>query len=210
MRSNNHNSKSFAPTFDLETMADESATAAQLAQVWARRAYELAKEPPPTATGQTLDLLLFWVGQEQYGIEVSHIREIFPVQQLTPVPRTPNFVVGVFNARGRIISVIDLQAFLDMSGSVGNRSKPFDIDQAKIIVVTNSDPTSAADPIEIGIIVEEVTDVVTLFEKDIEPPLTTYTEAHSGYLRGITADMLAVLNLNAILDDKRLIVDEEL
>jgi purine-binding chemotaxis protein CheW len=208
MRSNNRNSKSLAPTFHPEILEDGPVSAAQLAHVWARRAYELAKEPPPEVTGETLDLLVFWMGSEQYGIEVSNVREIFPAQQLTPVPRTPNFVAGVFSARGRIISVIDLRAFLGLSRSGGNKPEKPDKDQAKIIVVTNNDFTAAH--IEVGILVEEVTDVVTLFEKDIEPPLTTHTGAHPEYLRGITADMLAVLNLDAILNDKQLIVSEEL
>jgi len=210
MRSNNHNSKSIIPASQLEILDDDSVSAAQLAQVWARRAYELAEEPPPAVTGQTLDLLVFWLGRERYGIEVNNVCEIFPVQQLTPVPRTPNFVAGVFSARGRIISVIDLRAFLNLSGSVGIGPEKSETNQAKIIVVTNTDLTSATAQMEVGILVEEITDVVTLFEKDIEPPLTTHTGAHPEYLWGISADMLAVLNLNAILNDKQLIVSEEL
>jgi purine-binding chemotaxis protein CheW len=209
MQSNNRNSKSLAPVSHPEILEDEPVSAAQLAQVWARRAYQLAEEPPPEVTGETLDLLVFWMGPERYGIEVSNVREIFPAQQLTPVPRTPNFVAGVFSARGRIISVIDLQAFLGLSDSGGSGSDKPEKDQAKIIVVSNNDFTATA-YIEVGILVEEVTDVVTLFEKDIEPPLTTHTGAHPEYLRGITADMLAVLNLDAILNDNQLIVSEEL
>jgi len=198
------------PASSLEILADDSVSAAELARVWARRAYELAKEPPPAVTGQTLDLLVFWLGRERYGIEVSNVCEIFPVQQLTPVPRTPDFVAGVFSARGRIISVIDLRAFLGLSGSGGNGTEKPEINQAKIIVVNNTDLTSITAQMEVGILVKEVTDVVTIFKEDIEPPLITQTGACSEYLQGVTADMLGVLNLNALLNDKQLIVSEEL
>jgi purine-binding chemotaxis protein CheW len=194
----------------LGILDEDSVSAAELARVWARRAYELAEEPPPIVTGQTLDLLVFWLGGERYGLDVSNVSEIFPAQQLTPVPRTPNFVTGVFSARGRIISVIDLRAFLELPGSGGKGRDKAEMNQAKIIVVTNPDLTSPTAHMEVGILVEDVTDVVTIFKEDIEPSLITQTGAHPEHVRGITADMLVVLNLNALLNDKQLIVCEEL
>ncbi len=210
MRANNQNSKTFLPAAYRKTLSEDSLSPAELAQVWARRAYQLAEAPPAPVTGQTVDLLVFWLGRERYGLEVGNVREIFPVQQLTPVPRTPNFVAGVFSARGRIISVIDLPAFFGLAGAAGNGTGKSEIDQAKIIVVTNTDLSSATAHMEVGILVDEVSDVVTIFKEDIEPPLITHTEAHFEHLWGITADMLVVLNLNALLNDKRLIVFEEL
>ncbi len=210
MRLNNQNSKALIPAAHLEVLSEGELTAAELARVWARRAYQLAEAPPAPVTGETVDLLIFWLGKERYGLEVSNVREIFPVQQLTPVPRTPNFVAGVFSARGRIISIIDLRAFLGLAGAAGNGTGKPGMSQAKIIVATNTDLTSATAQMEVGLLVEEVTDVVTIFKKDIEPPLISHTGAHSDYLRGVTADMLVVLNLNALLNDKRLIILEEL
>ena len=84
------------------------------------------------------------------------------------------------------------------------------MNQAKIVVVTNTDLSSATAQMEVGLLVEEVNDVVTIFKEDIEPPLITHTGAYFEHLWGITADMLVVLNLNALLSDKRLIVFEEL
>jgi purine-binding chemotaxis protein CheW len=175
---------------------------AQLAEIWAHRAYELAEEPPGEAIGQTLDLLVFWLGGERYGLEVTNVREIYPLEQLTPVPRTPDFVAGVFSARGRILSVIDLRAFFGLP-AIGLS------DQTKIIVVTNTDPTSETAQMEVGILADEVADVVTTFNEDIQPPLTTHTGARAEYIQGIADNMLVVLNLNTLLSDKALIVQEE-
>lgn len=181
----------------------ELLSAAELAEVWARRAEALAQEPPAEATGQTTNQLVFWIGGEQYGIEVAHVREIYPLTQLTPVPRAPNFVVGVFSARGRIISVIDLRAFLGRS--------PLEIsDQSKIVVVTNTDSGSETGQMEVGLLTDDVADITTIFKEDIEPPLAIHSGVIAKYLYGITADMLLVLNLNALLNDKKLIVHEEI
>jgi len=187
------NSKSPVPTSQAEI-----SNPAELAEIWARRAYELAEETLAPATGQTVDLLVFWLGNERYGLGVSNVREIYPLEQLTAVPRTPSFVAGVFSARGRIISVIDLRAFLGLPTTGLS-------DQTKIIVVSNTDQT-----LEMGILADEVSDVVTVFKDNIEPPLITQASVPSEHLQGITADMLVVLNLNALLGDQRLIVQEEI
>lgn len=187
------------------TQEEGALSSTELAEIWARRAYELAQEPPAPATGQTIDLLVFWLGKERYGIEVTNIREIYPLEQLTPVPRTPNFVAGVFSARGRILSVVDLCAFFDLP-AIGLS------DQTKIIVAANTEPrsTPGGQILEVGILADEVADVITIFKEDIQPPLTTHTGVRAEYIQGITADLLVVLNLGALLSDKRLIVQEEL
>lgn len=183
---------------------EDSLSATVLAKIWARRAYELAEEPPPEATGQTMDLLVFWLGGERYGVEVTSVREIHPLERLTPVPRTPEFVVGVFSARGRILSVVDLRAFMGLP-PVGLS------DQTKIIVVTNTDQSSETAGMEIGILADDVADVTTIFKDDIEPPLATaHVSARAEYVLGISPEMLVVLDLNVLLGDQQLIVYEEL
>jgi purine-binding chemotaxis protein CheW len=184
---------------------------AQLAEIWARRAYELAQEPPAPTTGKTIDVLVFWLGKERYGIEVTNVREIYPLEQLTLVPRTPPFVAGVFNARGRILSVIDMAAFFELPAKPNGKTKG-ETSQPKIIVVANNDPNArnSREMVEMGMLADEVADVVTIFKQDMQPPLTTHTGVRAEYIQGITADLLVVLNLNALLNDKRLIIQEEL
>lgn len=192
------------PGPDLEINGQEEELSPQeLAQIWARRAYELAEAPPAPMLGQTLDLLVFWLDGERYGLEVTNVREIYPLEQLTPVPRTPNFVTGVFSARGRILSVVDLRAFMGLSATELT-------DQTKIIVVGHTNPASEMGQMEIGLLADEVADVLTVFKEDIDPPLTTHTDTRTEYIHGVTTDLLVVLNLNTLLNDKRLIVYEEI
>jgi purine-binding chemotaxis protein CheW len=192
-----------------DTQEEQTLSPDELAEIWAQRAYELAQEPPAPVTSRTIDLLVFWLGKERYGVEVTNIREIYPLEQLTTVPRTPKFVAGVFSARGRIISAIDLSTFFDLPPI-----KPSG--QSKIIVVADTDLSvanakhAAGHLLEVGILADEVADVVTIFKEDIQPPLTTHTGVRAEYIQGITSDLLVVLNLTALLSDKRLIIQEEL
>ncbi len=203
--SNNNNRQEKTDFFEMQE--DLSLDSEELVEVWARRAYELALEPPAPVTGKTLDLLVFWLGKERYGVPVSYIREIYPLEQLTPVPRTPSFVAGVFSARGRILSVIDLSAFFELPAIKQSA-------QTKIIVVADSDLSAGNmqrnNILEVGILADEVADVVTIFKEDIQPPLTTHTGLRAEYIQGITSDLLVVLNLDALLSDHRLIIQEEL
>ncbi|MCL4296880.1 MAG: chemotaxis protein CheW [Anaerolineae bacterium] len=202
-----------SPAADLQspTFTDDLLSPAELAEIWAQRAYALAQEPPPALTGQIITLLVFRLNSEHYGIDVSHVHEIYPWQQLTPIPRTPSFVAGVFSARGRILSVIDLRTFFGLPIPVSSHARgQAEINQTKIIVVANTDTTSETTRIEVGLLVDEVIDVQTVFTKEIEAPLTTQDGIHAHHIRGVTPDLLVVLELNALLSDKQLIIKDEL
>jgi purine-binding chemotaxis protein CheW len=207
--SDNHHSKEIVPSSWLLASdiseVEEELSLDELGKILARRAYTLAEPPAVETTGQTLDLLVFLLNSEQYGLEVAHVREIYPLEQLTPVPRTPDFVVGVFSARGRLISVIDLRSFLGLPTlsppSPHERQEQRGANQGKIVVVATAD-------LEVGLLADEVTDVITIFKDELEPALTTQMGSHAEFAQGITPNMLVVLNMKTLLGDKRLIIHE--
>jgi purine-binding chemotaxis protein CheW len=179
----------------LTLVEDTDLSQEQVAQVLAQRAYELAKLPEDEVKGDLLHLLLFQLSGGQYAIEVMQVREIFPPQLLTPVPRTPDFVVGVFSARGRLISVIDMGIILGLRPTTVAAN-------SKIIVVANQ-------VMEMGFLAEEVEDVTTIFADNLKPALTTHSGEKAHFTRGIADGTTAVLDINAILNDPRLIINEE-
>jgi purine-binding chemotaxis protein CheW len=204
--SNNYHSRKLVPgplllTSDISTLVEEELNQDELAEIWARRAYALAEPPPVETNSQTLDVLVFLLNGERYGLEMVHVREIYPLEQLTPIPRTPDFVAGIFSARGRLISVIDLCAFLGLPTPPSLPPANGTGRQTKIIVVATAD-------LEVGLLADEVADVMTLFKDELEPVLTTQMGSHAEFAQGIAPGMLVVLNLNALLNNKRLIVHE--
>src|ERR1700712_5225839 len=79
------------------------------------RARLLARVPEsePVA-GAVLELLEFSLAQERYAVENRFVREVCPLKELTPLPCTPPFLLGVVNVRGRILPVLDLKKFFDL------------------------------------------------------------------------------------------------
>lgn len=105
-------------------------------------------------------LLTFSLGSEGYGISILKVKEIIGMMDITPVPRTPEFIKGVLNLRGKIIPVMDLRV------KFGMESQEYD-ERTCIIVVE-----IAIKGIQklLGVVVDTVSEVVTVSGDQIEPP----------------------------------------
>ena len=104
--------------------------------------------------------LTFFLAAEEYGIEILKVREIIGMMEITPVPRTPAYIRGVLNLRGKVIAVVDLRQKFGMAPTAAT-------DQTVIIVVQ----LQARDgDLTMGILVDEVLEVLDIAGKSIEPP----------------------------------------
>lgn len=116
-------------------------------------------------------LVVFELARESYGVNIGAVNTIIRMQQITRVPRTPDFVEGVINLRGSIVPVIDLRERFEMG--------TYEETKASRIVVVE---TSAG---LIGLIVDAVTETLSLAAEAIEPPSSLVTTSDSHYLRGV-------------------------
>ena len=115
--------------------------------------------------------LTFFLAAEEYGIEILKVREIIGMMEITPVPRTPAYIRGVLNLRGKVIPVVDLRLKFGMDA----------IEQTEetcIIVVETGGG-------ERGIIVDKVSEVQTIAAQDIEPTPSFGEEVETDYILGI-------------------------
>lgn len=155
------------------------------------RAQTLAKETQKKAPDQgATSVVEFLLASERYGIDSSFIREVYPLKELTPLPGTPPFVLGIVNVRGQILSVVDLKKFFDLPGKGLT-------DLNKIIVLRG-------EGIEFGILADVIFGLRTVDLKEIQPSLPTLTGIREEYLRGVTSDRLIVLEAKKILTDERI------
>jgi purine-binding chemotaxis protein CheW len=146
-------------------------------------------------TSEGVPLVVFSLANETYGIATEHIKEVQPLRDITPVPCTPEFVIGVVNIRGSIYSVIDIRSFFGVQRTeIG--------DSTKVILVNGAG-------LEVGILADDVKGATSVLLNDIKPPLTTQAAVKEEYIQGVTKEMLIVLNLVALLRDERIIVREE-
>jgi purine-binding chemotaxis protein CheW len=103
--------------------------------------------------------LSFALGQEEYGVEILKVQEIIGMMSVTKVPRTPDYVRGVVNLRGRVIPVIDLRGKFNMA-------RVTDTEKTCIIVVQVQQSGST---VTMGVIVDEVSEVLNFTADQIEP-----------------------------------------
>jgi purine-binding chemotaxis protein CheW len=115
--------------------------------------------------------LTFTLNSEFYGVPIESVREINRVGEITPVPKTPEFVKGVMNLRGKIIPVINLRVKFGMSEVAYNR------DTCIIVIDTLTG--------QVGMIVDAVKEVVDLRNDQIEPPPPLGNQVAKEFVRGL-------------------------
>jgi len=162
------------------------------------RAKALAGKPAQKkqADGTILEVLAFHLAHETYGIEAVYIREVLPVQEITPLPFTPPFILGIVNVRGQILSVTDIRKFFDLP----DRGLT---DMNRVILVHFNE-------MEIGILADAIIGMQSVHPAALQAPLSTFTGIRAYCIKGITKDRLVILDMEKILSDRKLTVQEEI
>lgn len=117
--------------------------------------------------------LTFHIDSEEFGFEITRVREIIGCPEITPVPRAPVAVRGVLNRRGEIIPVIDLRVRLGMATVTDTR------ETCVIIVTTEGTPT--------GVVVDRVCEVREILSDEFVPPNTLISNVNDRFLLGFTS-----------------------
>lgn len=147
------------------------------------------------AETEHIEIAEFILASEKYGIETSYIEEVHPLKDYTPIPCTPDYVFGIINLRGKIISVINLKKFFDLPEKGLT-------DLNKVIIIHN-------DSMEFGILSDAILGVRQIKSSELQASLPTLTDIRSDYLKGITEERLIVLDVRKLLTNEKLIVHEE-
>lgn len=119
--------------------------------------------------------MTFKLSDEEYGLEILKVREIIGLMEITRVPKTPRYIRGVINLRGKVIPVVDLRLKFGMA-------KTESTDQTVIIVVQYS---SGSSEYTMGILVDEVLEVLNIGVDEIEPPPSFGGAVESEFILGI-------------------------
>ncbi len=158
------------------------------------RARALAREPEKAQAADALELVEFLLAHETYAVECRHVREVYPLENLTPLPCTPGFVLGIVNLRGEILSVIDIKKFFDLPEKGLT-------DLNKVIVLRSDDML-------FGILADAIVGVRRVPVSEIQPSLPTLTGIREKYLKGVTRERTVVLDAEKLLADEKIIVQE--
>ena len=137
---------------------------------------------------KVVQLVGFYLGEEEFGVDIQNIREINRMVDITRVPRTPDFVVGVINLRGNVIPVINMRKRFGLPEKDSDKS-------TRIVVVEVYNKT-------IGILVDGVSEVLRIPAGIIEPPPDIVSGIHTKYIEGVAKlqdRLLILLNLEKVL-----------
>jgi purine-binding chemotaxis protein CheW len=159
------------------------------------RAHALAREDAQRhAAEESLIVVEFLLAHERYAVEAVYVREVYQLKQLTPVPCTPSFVLGIINVRGCILSVIDLRGFFDLP-------QDWAPDQHSVIILRT-------DELELGVLTDGILGARSIPASAVQAsPLLPGIRAE--YLRGVTSEHTVILAAEKILSDKKMIVSAD-
>ena len=139
---------------------------------------------------KTVELATFYVGDSLCGMDILKVQEINKLLEMTEVPLAPDYVKGILNLRGQIVTVIDLGSKLDLADTeTGGETR-------NIIVNSNGE--------YIGLLVHRIGDVERTEAANIEPPPANIGGIQGRYFEGVykkEKNLIGILNVEEILKD---------
>lgn len=144
---------------------------------------------------QAADLVLQWVTfrlqEETYGINVMQVQEVLRYTEIAPVPGSPDYVLGIINLRGNVVTVIDTRARFGLP--------PAEVsDNTRIVIIE-------AEKQVIGILVDSVAEVVYLKQSEIDNAPNVGTDESARFIQGVAnreGELLILVDLNKMLNDE--------
>ncbi|MDR6983539.1 purine-binding chemotaxis protein CheW [Rheinheimera pacifica] len=157
------------------------------------RARKLAVVETPVADEPTLELFYFELAQETYAVEARYVVEVLPLRQLTSLPNTPDFVLGIVGVRGHIVSVIDLRCFFDLPQQGLS-------DLNRIAILRDG-------RMEFALLTDRTVGTYSLPRQALQASQPHLNGIRREYLLGISDASWAVLDAGKLLSDSRLQVE---
>lgn len=160
------------------------------------RAKTAAKEPERDEEyNQQLEVLEFNLDDEKYAIESNYINEVWSPKEITSIPCTPTFILGIVNVRGSLVTVIDFKNFFGLGNRVFTENR-------KIIIIQRED-------IVAGLLADSISGIIKIYDYEMQPNLSTFKSEEAKFIKGITNGGLIILDAETLLSDKNLIIHEE-
>lgn len=163
-------------------------------EILKERAKHLAKpKEKEGAKSDYIEILIFKLATERYGIETKFAKEVYPLKDYTPIPCTPQYVFGLINVRRKILTVIDLKSLFGLPEGSDKESK--------IIILQDSDK-------EFGILSDGFEGIQKIPVNKIQTSLPTLTGIRQELFKGLTLEKVVILDGNKLLSSKQIICDE--
>lgn len=160
-------------------------------EILTKRAESLSKETLEEEVSDRLSLLLFRIGEEWYCVRVGDVREIFQEYEITRVPCVPNYVLGVVNVRGEILSVTDPSTLMGLGSITGITGE-----NPPAIVIVNDEVATA-------VVVDEIGDIAEVPSEAMEPPVSIIDRAQAEFIAAsvhVGGTMVGLISIERMLE----------
>lgn len=145
--------------------------------------------------GNKLEGLVFILSNESYVIESSYITSVISLKEITPLPCTPDFILGIINVNGRILAVLNIKDFLNLpKTSITNLNR--------VILLKYSD-------IELGVLVDSIIGSTPIYPDKLQLNIPSFKETKNNFLVGITENRLIFLDVKRILTNEAIMINDE-
>ena len=144
------------------------------------------------AAQDQLEVLTFSLSNELYAIGSEHVAQVLPLNQYTPLPNTPAYVLGIVNVRGRIVSVLDLRVLFELP--IGGLA------ECSFLLILHSAE------MEFGLLIDCVLGIGQIQREALQKDVANLSGVRANYLLGVTCEQCTVLDGACLLGDPNLCV----
>ena len=168
---------------------------------------EGAQDSVQVSANEASQYLTFFLQDEMFGLNIRPIKEICEYGKITPVPMVPSYVRGVINLRGNVVPVIDLPV------RFGRESSPVNKRSCIVIVEIDSDSDGGGGVMEIGVVIDSVSEVIDIPASDIGAPPSFGAKVRTDFISGmgkVGEEFVVLLNADKVLSADELSQLEQL
>ncbi len=150
-------------------------------------------------TNQSGQYLTFALGDEEFALDISKVREVLDFTDITAVPRAPEFMRGVINLRGNVVPIVDLRLTLGMPA----------IEKCVDTCIVIAEVEIDGELIQMGALADSVQEVVDIDQSEISPPPTLGTRINTEFIKGMgkrNDGFLIILDIDRVLSSTDLAI----
>ncbi len=140
-------------------------------------------------------VLSFLLGHEEYGVDILRVQEIKGWEHTTPIPNTPEYVMGVINLRGAVVPIIDLRVRFGL--------KQITYNETTVVIIVRAEDNTGSSKI-VGLVVDGVSDVYTVNKKELQVAPEMSGTVHSEYVDGLATinnQLVIILHVDPLIND---------
>ncbi|MGK0290574.1 MAG: purine-binding chemotaxis protein CheW [bacterium] len=152
-------------------MTEQGTTLQKYREFLSKKQYLKKKSSSQDAHHDYIDVICFSLLNETYGIEILHLREILKATDIVPVPKSPDYLCGILNLRGSIITVVDLKRRLGVASCDLHKN-------SRVMIVQNQNRLT-------GLLVDQVQEIIRIDKDSIGEPSKGFPEEKRKYIKGL-------------------------